>query len=335
LRLWSAAYIPPSGIGSGITDANNNGLDDAYETVQGGTNLIPVNTDSGAATSDTIPDYLDPDSDNDGISDTVEAGYTVAPSTDDTDNDGLLDHYDDFVGADVNDDINDPNPNTLQDTDIDVGVNGNNAIPLTNDLDYRDDYVLPPFVCDEKLYLSQYPGSSPATLYNLETTTNPFTVNSIGDDAHGITYNSIGYNPIDNFIYGIELGSRTLVKLASDGTTITLGPVSGLPSSDYYSGEMDNNGNLFVMRAGSRSTIYVVNVNNLTATTLALSQAVDFYDFGYNITNGLLYGVNRAGAAGTVGALTTIDTTTGMVSFIGSASSQRNFGAMYGSSTQW
>jgi len=135
----TASYIPPSGTGSSITDANTNGLDDAYETSQGGTDIIPVNTDLAASTSDANPDYLDLDSDNDGTNDTVEAGYTVAGTTNDADNDGLLDDYDDVVGADVNDDINDPNPSTLQDIDSDVSADGNNAIPLTNDLDYRDD----------------------------------------------------------------------------------------------------------------------------------------------------------------------------------------------------
>lgn len=73
----TAGYKPPSG-----TDADNNGLDDAY-----GTGLTPVNTDG----SDN-PDYLDTDSDNNGTNDTLEAGVTLLVQ--DTDKDGLDDGTD-------------------------------------------------------------------------------------------------------------------------------------------------------------------------------------------------------------------------------------------------
>ncbi|AQS92812.1 hypothetical protein BXQ17_01470 [Polaribacter sp. BM10] len=69
------AYIAPSGApNAGFTDANNNGLDDNYETAQGGTDITPVNTDNS---NDTIPDYLDLDSDNDGTSDRAEANLSL------------------------------------------------------------------------------------------------------------------------------------------------------------------------------------------------------------------------------------------------------------------
>ena len=70
-------YIAPSLI---FTDANLNGLDDVYETIQSGTNINPVDSDG-----DLIPDYLDVDSDNDTYFDIEE----VNQSTLDTDNDGM------------------------------------------------------------------------------------------------------------------------------------------------------------------------------------------------------------------------------------------------------
>jgi len=129
------------------------------------------------------------------------------------------------------------------------------------------------------------------------------------------------------------LGTNVLVKIAADGTTIALGPVSGLPSEQYFSGEMDENGNLYVIRSGNRKTMFIINVATMTATSRVLSESVNVYDLGYSISNGLLYTVNRAGTASTVGALTTIDPATGTVSFIGGPDSQIDFGAMYGSST--
>ena len=141
----TAGYVAPSG-----TDADNDGLDDAYDAFDqdpGGsagfspsTAVVPVNSDGGGNV-----DYLDGDSDNDGIPDAQENGDVdnVASGTD-SDGDGLDDAFDDNNTApgapfDVNDDIDDPNPGTLGDVDGDVNPDGGNAVPLTTDVDYRDE----------------------------------------------------------------------------------------------------------------------------------------------------------------------------------------------------
>jgi len=129
----SVGYVAPSGKGFAMTDTNNNGLDDTYETSQGGVNLsIPINTDAALINSDSIPDYLDSDSDGDGIPDIQENGDADnSVSGRDSDNDGLDDHFEGLDvndGYDVNDEIKDPAVN-LPDEDSDLG---------TDDLDYRD-----------------------------------------------------------------------------------------------------------------------------------------------------------------------------------------------------
>ena len=59
--------VEPSGI-----DSDGNGLDDAFESTPGaGEGLTPIDTES-----DGVPDYRDPDSDNDGILDGVESSVT-------------------------------------------------------------------------------------------------------------------------------------------------------------------------------------------------------------------------------------------------------------------
>ncbi|WP_167619749.1 Ig-like domain-containing protein, partial [Maribellus sediminis] len=84
-------YRGPTGV-----DTNGDGLDDEYDPDVGGTLIIPVDTDS-----DGIPDYLDPDSDNDGVPDNIEGhdanadGYAdEVISGSDLDNDGLDDAFD-------------------------------------------------------------------------------------------------------------------------------------------------------------------------------------------------------------------------------------------------
>jgi len=144
-------YVAPSGIENGITDINNDGLDDTYDTRTGltaastaattgdGDGLTPVNTDGG----DTA-DYIDTDSDNEGGSDAAESGTgATAVQTglsitigNDSDGDGLFDVFENGTATDgfiVNDGITNPSA-TFMDTDVDVTLND----PLTHDVDYRD-----------------------------------------------------------------------------------------------------------------------------------------------------------------------------------------------------
>jgi len=123
-------YIAPTGI-----DTDGDGLDDAYEATGG---LTPVDTDG-----DGTADVIDTDSDNDGVSDTDEAGHGVDQATidasGDSDGDGIMDAVDDVVGWDVNDaDVDGSGNFTLVDSDNDTPADGSGAAPMVNDLDYRD-----------------------------------------------------------------------------------------------------------------------------------------------------------------------------------------------------
>ncbi|ALJ05820.1 hypothetical protein APS56_12080 [Pseudalgibacter alginicilyticus] len=125
-------YVLPSGVVN--TSGSYVGLWDNY-----GTGLVPVDTDG-----DGTPDYLDTDSDNDGITDIMENGMADTFFVVDADTDGLYDVFEtngvsDAVW-DVNEDIEDPTDITiLPDTDSDLATGG--------DLDYRDLFdVNPPLI---------------------------------------------------------------------------------------------------------------------------------------------------------------------------------------------
>jgi len=137
----TADYIAPTGL-----DTDNDGLDDAYDlfddlTVNdsdnndgmiNGLQAGDVDSDSGISGADGIPDYLDDDSDGDGVPDSIEGhdldndGIQDNFPTTDSDNDGLNDAYDGSIG-----DFGDPNglivstdPATdLPDTDSTEDVN--------------------------------------------------------------------------------------------------------------------------------------------------------------------------------------------------------------------
>ena len=87
----TAGYEAPDGV-----DTDGDGIDDAYDPDNGGTALIPVNTDGV-----DNPDYLDTDTDNDGVLDEIEGHDAnmdgvadVTPAGTDADGDGLDDNYD-------------------------------------------------------------------------------------------------------------------------------------------------------------------------------------------------------------------------------------------------
>lgn len=142
------SYIAPS-----LTDADGNGLDDAYESTPGaGEGLLPINSDF----NDCFPDFVDVDSDDDGTDDTTEAG--IALSGLDTDGDGLdntVDTTDAPLGGnpnygDVNGTIDNPsllpnvqNPNSpevdFRDPTID---SDNDGVANRDDLDDDNDGIL-------------------------------------------------------------------------------------------------------------------------------------------------------------------------------------------------
>ena len=104
-----------------MVDANNNGLDHAYE-IDGALGLIPVDTDG-----DGIPDYVDTDSDNDNVPDAIEGHdwnrdgiADLWPLGSDKDNDGIDDGFEGewLIDVDVNGDMDDPST-ALPDTDSD------------------------------------------------------------------------------------------------------------------------------------------------------------------------------------------------------------------------
>ncbi len=152
-------YPTPSNPTS-MTDTDNDGLADAYDDNNGGTALTNPDTDG-----DGSPDASDLDSDNDGLSDLVEAGGVDtdgdgrADNTTDDDDDGFPDIYDADddgtpgvedsndplvkVGGDTNSDgfANDDSNNTYVDGDGKSTDGDGDGIPNNKDLDSDGDGI--------------------------------------------------------------------------------------------------------------------------------------------------------------------------------------------------
>lgn len=152
------SYVAPSGL-----DTDNDGLDDAYDVDNGGSAIVIISTDGVDQ-----PDYLDDDSDNDGVGDLIEghddnadgvADTTPAAANADSDGDGLNDNFDTFDGPGAGNETgsNSPLQNSdgtgardWRDTDddddtvltADEDANGNNNFADDDaDSDGRPDYL--------------------------------------------------------------------------------------------------------------------------------------------------------------------------------------------------
>ena len=199
----TAAYLPPSG-----ADTDLNGVDDAYDTY--GSPLSPVNTDGA-----DLPDYLDANSDNDDFPDIQENNNASnIESGIDADTDGLDDNFDSQLSIwDANDHINDPNPSTLGDADGDVASDGNNAVPMTQDVDFRDASSV---ITD--------PGHVAAN----DQCNDNGTSGDPTDDFITFTLNPTGYNLAADYTVSVPAGYTVTPATAAYGTatTFTLNPGS-------------------------------------------------------------------------------------------------------------
>ena len=254
----TADYIPPSGV-----DANNNGLDDAYET-PGNLGLFPVDTDG-----DSLPDYLDEDSDNDNVPDSIEAHDhdqdgipDVVFIGSDKDDDGLDDGYEGItaIDLDVNDETNDPFndlPNTdgdqesdyrdtdddndgIETTDEDINLDGNFA---NDDIDGDGipNYLEPDFDEDE------------VEIFNVITPN--------GDGIHDV----LEINGLENFPNNtIRIYNRWGVLVFTTKAYNTTGNVFDGTSSGRVTVDVDNN-----LPVGTY--FYILDYENTEGTMRSLS----------------------------------------------------------------
>jgi uncharacterized repeat protein (TIGR01451 family) len=182
--------------------------------------------------------------------------------------------------------------------------------------------------CPSGMYLSQSPNSSTnTTLYDINTSTNPFTYPALGQGSN--VYNAIGFNPVDNFIYGINSGGGTgnrLIRVGVDGSTVDLGPVGGgMVTDGWIMGTFSDTGILYVLAGGGSTNLRAIDVQTNTSTLITLSSSVQGSDMAW--IGGLIYTVQANGQ------LRSINPATGAVANIGSPSAAADYGAMFGSPT--
>ncbi|MEZ5533979.1 MAG: cadherin domain-containing protein [Thiolinea sp.] len=216
----TAGYIAPNG-----DAASNGGLDSAY-----GTGLTPVDTDlsnTDGNGSQTLPDYLDTDSDNEGGNDTAEAGLTLSGTVGTNGWDNGIYAADDY--ADVNGTLN-AGAAGLPDTDA---AGDDDAEPDFRDTD--NDATLTAFTCNNSAYITS--GQQPTSIYKLDFSPGGLVVgnggNPIATSGSSVSMNALAYNPVDNYLYAVSTQNSVgaggfnnrykMYKIGSDGTIVNIG----------------------------------------------------------------------------------------------------------------
>ncbi|AUC85931.1 hypothetical protein CW731_11795 [Polaribacter sp. ALD11] len=201
----TAGYVGPN---PPTADADNDGLIDAYDNNAVISGLLPVDSDG-----DYLPDYLDSDSDNDGLKDMKEAGFTAATSNNDADADGLLDAFDNVqtVGTlfDVNDDQDNgasdlPNIDNTATPEVDFReIKDTDGDGIADSVDLDDDNDGIPDTVEQK--------GDPLRDTDKDGTPDHLDLDSDGDGVNDLIESGSGATDLNNdgVIDGSETGSGT------------------------------------------------------------------------------------------------------------------------------
>ncbi|MCL2085692.1 DUF11 domain-containing protein [Candidatus Saccharibacteria bacterium] len=140
------------------------------------------------------------------------------------------------------------------------------------------------------IFVSQ---GSPTRLYEAVQVPGTNTANFVTlGPVQTITYNAMGFNPSDMFLYAINTSTNRLIQIDSTGATTGLGPsgsIAGLPalsgSQTYNAGTIGTCNplnTLWVSPSQNTTRIYSINVTAATPTATALNLTA-----GYGGTNTL------------------------------------------------
>lgn len=157
---------------------------------------------------------------------------------------------------------------------------------------------LPAFECTTTAFLSQ---GAPANMYEVDVTTGENEI--VAPNFYPENINAIGYNPLDNYIYGwVTSGpeaGRGIARVGSDHVVEFL----GLPSNwgdfglgtTHHIGELDNDGHYWMsngtywveidLAPGSDTYMQVLDTGSVTPPV----DGYAFADWAFNPQDGLLY----------------------------------------------
>ncbi|MFC5406178.1 DUF7507 domain-containing protein [Cohnella soli] len=202
-------------------------------------------------------------------------------------------------------------------------ISGNVTIGNQN---FSHDTNTDTLTCNSRLI--QFAGR-PSVRYSISVVTGGAVV--LGTVNPPVDINAIGYNPLDNFIYGYDQLNNNIVRVDNSGNVTALSPLPpGFPTDAYTNGAFDSNG-FFYIFTNNATKFYVIDlrpnsstfmklVNPATGFTeqtsnfgVNLSSALNASDWVINPLDNLLYGITPTGImqriVPTTGSLTSLTTT--------------------------
>ncbi|GAA4427248.1 hypothetical protein GCM10023169_26970 [Georgenia halophila] len=153
---------------------------------------------------------------------------------------------------------------------------------------------LPPFQCG-----TNAPGilfqREPVTAFAIEMVTGEDEV--IAPDFHENNINAIGYNVLDDYVYGWDIRDGYMVRVGSDGNVEPLDVPTGDYTGDGYSiiGDVDDNGHYWFVSDGR---LYQVDLDSTSPDFMSVLHAQDYTggtlvaaDWAYVPGTDALYGI--------------------------------------------
>ena len=104
--------------------------------------------------------------------------------------------------------------------------------------------------------------------------------------------NAIGFNPLDNFIYGYDITVNQIVQVDANRNIAYMGLPTGLPVAGYNAGCFDKNGFLYIMLNGA-SRFYTIDLRPNSSSYMRLVNPLNNYtpqtsNYGNAINNGTM-----------------------------------------------
>ncbi|MBU2959920.1 DUF11 domain-containing protein [Citreicella sp. C3M06] len=156
-----------------------------------------------------------------------------------------------------------------------------------------------PFVCNGTLYRVVSTSSQLQELVFSENGSGGYSIAdaNVGSPA-GIDYNAAwGYNALDGLFYGVDNGTRDLVRLDSGGNFSVIATIPATASVGSNAGDIMDNG-VMIYRVSGGGAFQLLDLsdpfNPVDLGQITYSETLGVADYAFNPNDGFFYGINSA-----------------------------------------
>ena len=172
-------------------------------------------------------------------------------------------------------------------------------------------FAAEPFSCTIDSFMFKSQGRAyPTYASTIDLKTGAGSSLNNGSSIHHNDVNAIGYNTVDNYIWGYDRQAQKVARVDS-GFNVETYTVAGLPKNGFHIGDVSSDGILFLAEQwNDKGAIYKVDVNPSSSNykkyigKLSLKRAngnaynnffTNIADFAFNPVDGQIYTINKQG----------------------------------------